>query len=101
MEPNQGGIVQTEAGGWYFFTHHGTGAWEGRCASLLPVTWVDGWPIIGQLGADGIGRMVWSGALPVAGLSVVTPGVGRGPEENRRDGVLRRGRAGRLCDSQL
>ena len=73
MEPNQGGIVQTEAGGWYFLTHHGSGAWEGRCASLLPVTWVDGWPLIGQVGADGIGRMVWSGVLPVAGQPVVSP----------------------------
>jgi beta-xylosidase len=34
-EPNQGGLVQTEKGDWYFFTHHGTGAWEGRCDSLV------------------------------------------------------------------
>ena len=66
-EPNQGGLVQTEKGGWYWFTHHGSGSWEGRCASLLPVTWIDGWPIIGQVGADGIGSMVWSGKMPVAG----------------------------------
>ena len=72
-EPNQGGLVQTEAGGWYFFTHHGTGAWEGRCASLLPVTWMDGWPIIGQVGPDGIGRMVWSGPLPLPGAPVAVP----------------------------
>jgi len=37
-EPNQGGLVQTENGDWYWFTHHGSGDWEGRCASLLPVT---------------------------------------------------------------
>jgi beta-xylosidase len=73
MEPNQGGIVQTEAGDWYFFTHHGTGRWEGRCASLLPVTWIDGWPILGTVGADGIGRMAWSGKKPVAGTPIVTP----------------------------
>jgi len=66
-EPNQGGLVQTEAGGWYWFTHHGTGDWEGRCASLLPVTWVEGWPILGRVGADGIGTMVWSGPKPVPG----------------------------------
>ena len=73
MEPNQGGLVQTEKGGWYFFTHHGTGAWEGRCASLLPVTWIDGWPIIGEVGPDGIGSMVWSGRKPVPGMPVATP----------------------------
>jgi len=72
MEPNQGGIVQTEQGDWYFFTHHGTGSWEGRCNSLLPVTWIDGWPIIGQVGEDGIGSMVWSGNKPVQGMPIVT-----------------------------
>ncbi|MCF7976276.1 MAG: glycoside hydrolase 43 family protein [Phycisphaerae bacterium] len=64
-EPNQGGIVQTEQGDWYFFTHHGSGSWEGRCNSLLPVTWQEGWPILGQVGEDGMGTMVWSGRKPV------------------------------------
>lgn len=41
-EPNQGGIVQTQKGDWYFLTHHGTGDWSGRNMSLLPVNWVDG-----------------------------------------------------------
>jgi beta-xylosidase len=72
-EPNQGGIVQAENGSWCFFTHHGTGDWEGRCASLLPVTWVDGWPIIGNVGSDGIGTMVWSARKPVANSPIVTP----------------------------
>lgn len=72
-EPNQGGIVQTEAGNWYFLTHHGTGDWEGRCASLLPVTWLDGWPILGKVGDDGIGRMVWSGPKPVQGGPRLVP----------------------------
>ena len=71
-EPNQGGLVQAPAGGWYWFTHHGTGDWEGRCASLLPVTWVDGWPILGRVGADDIGTMVWSGKMPVTGSALVT-----------------------------
>ncbi len=72
-EPNQGGLVQTAAGDWYFFTHHGTGAWEGRCASLLPVTWVAGWPIIGGVGADGVGTMVWSARKPLPHSPIVTP----------------------------
>ncbi|MGD0889421.1 MAG: glycoside hydrolase 43 family protein, partial [Acidobacteriaceae bacterium] len=47
-EPNQGGIVQAQDGKWWFFTHQGRGDWEGRAAVLLPVTWIDGWPIIGR-----------------------------------------------------
>lgn len=72
-EPNQGGLVQTEQGNWYFFTHHGAGDWEGRCASLLPVTWMNGWPIIGKVAKDGIGDMVWSGRKPVPDSPIVTP----------------------------
>lgn len=75
-EPNQGGLVQTEQGDWYFFTHHGTGDWEGRCASLLPVTWLDGWPILGQAGNDGIGTMVWSARKPVVNAPILAPQTG-------------------------
>ena len=28
-EPNQGGLVQTQNGDWYFLTHHGKGNWPG------------------------------------------------------------------------
>ncbi|NNM86276.1 MAG: glycosyl hydrolase 43 family protein [Phycisphaerales bacterium] len=72
-EPNQGGLVQLPDRAWYFFTHHGDGDWEGRCASLLPVTWVDGWPIVGKVGRNNIGQMVWSGRMPVTGTPHVTP----------------------------
>lgn len=64
-EPNQGGLIQLPNGQWCFFTHHGTGDWEGRVASLLPVKWIDGWPIVGAVGEDGIGRMVWSAIKPI------------------------------------
>lgn len=76
MEPNQGGLVQTERGDWYFLTHHGTGAWEGRCLSLLPVTWVDGWPLLGAVGADALGTFVWRGRKPVPSTAVVRPQTG-------------------------
>lgn len=72
-EPNQGGIVQAENGEWYFFTHHGAGDWAGRCASLLPVTWIDGWPILGAVGSDGMGTMVWSAPKPLPEARVTTP----------------------------
>lgn len=67
-EPNQGGIVDTVNGDWFFLTHHGHGDWEGRPASLLPVTWIDGWPIPGATDATGKpGLMTWSAKKPLAG----------------------------------
>ena len=68
-EPNQGGIIEGPDGKWYFFTHHGRGGWEGRSASLLPVTWIDGWPIPGNVGEDGLGYMMWSEKMPKQGQS--------------------------------
>lgn len=65
-EPNQGGLIELEEGNWYFFTHHGQGfSFDGRVASLLPVTWMDGWPIIGKPGPDSIGNMVWCAPKPI------------------------------------
>ena len=64
-EPNQGGLIQLTNGEWWFLTHHGTGDWEGRAASLLPITWINGWPIIGEVGSDTIGNMVWSSKKPI------------------------------------
>ena len=64
-EPNQGGIVEGKDGKWYFLTHHGSGDWSGRIMSLLPVTWREGWPIIGHIApGDSMGRMAWGGRHP-------------------------------------
>ncbi|MGN6367633.1 MAG: glycoside hydrolase family 43 protein [Phycisphaerae bacterium] len=63
-EPNQGGLVQVDDGRWWYLTHQGTGDWEGRDMVLLPVSWIDGWPVIGKPGADLIGNMVWSSKMP-------------------------------------
>lgn len=71
VEPNQGGLIELPDGSWWFFTHLGTGNWAGRTAQLLPVTWLDGWPILGQPGPDGIGNMVWSGQKPIPGHAPV------------------------------
>lgn len=74
MEPNQGGIVQGKDGQWYFMTHHGTGDWGGRIVSLLPVTWTDGWPIIGKVLPEGIGAMQWEGRMPYNSSEKLTIG---------------------------
>ncbi|MDV6330122.1 glycoside hydrolase 43 family protein [Asticcacaulis sp. 201] len=66
-EPNQGGFIQSPDGNWWFLTHQGRGDWEGRALCLLPVTWTDGWPIVGTPGDDGIGNMVWQHRLPISG----------------------------------
>lgn len=63
-EPNQGGYLQDGEGNWFFLTHHGSGDWGGREASLLPVTWIDGWPVIGDPDDNQVGRMVLRHALP-------------------------------------
>lgn len=65
---NQGGIVESKDGQWYFLTHHGKGDWSGRIVSLLPVEWNDGWPLMGKISADdSIGKMSWGGTMPAAG----------------------------------
>ncbi len=64
-EPNQGGFLTDDVGNWFFFTHHGHGQWYGRAASLLPVTWIDGWPVVGKPDKDGIGTMVWNPERPI------------------------------------
>jgi beta-xylosidase len=71
--PNQGGLIELASGDWWFITHQGKGDWEGRAMCLLPITWVDGWPIIGKVGADGIGEMVWSAKKPIDGFPIATP----------------------------
>ncbi len=63
-EPNQGGLVTDADGKWWFLTHQGRGDWEGRALCLLPVTWRNGWPVVGQVGADGVGIMVWESGMP-------------------------------------
>ncbi len=73
-EPNQGGIIQTPNGEWYFLTHHGSGGdWSGRNLSLLPIIWIDNFPVIGKPGADKIGTMVWTGKKPIKSTKIIVP----------------------------
>lgn len=64
-EPNQGGLIELPDGRWCFLTHQGKGDWEGRAGVLLPITWVDNWPILGEPGPDGVGNMVWRARQPL------------------------------------
>ena len=42
----QGGLIDTPTGNWYAFLFRDSGA-VGRIPYLVPVTWQDGWPVMG------------------------------------------------------
>ncbi len=48
---HQGGMVQLKNGDWWFIIMQDRGP-IGRVAHLLPVTWKEGWPILGVDGKD-------------------------------------------------
>ncbi|CAM3749162.1 glycoside hydrolase 43 family protein [Flavobacterium chungbukense] len=72
--PHQGGYVETPNGeGWFL---HFQDRWAyGRVVHLQPVTWKDGWPIMGKdTNKDGIGEPVMEYTKPNVGKSYpVTP----------------------------
>ncbi len=75
-QPNQGGLVQTEAGDWWFITHQGrgeNGTYDGRPSHLLPVTWTNGWPIPGLIDKNGAGTILWSAKKPIKGFPIQAP----------------------------
>ena len=48
---HQGGMVQLKNGDWWFVIMQDRGS-IGRVPCLLPVKWVDGWPMLGDNGKD-------------------------------------------------
>jgi len=61
----QGGIVNTPEGKWYAYLFRDNGA-VGRIPWLVPVTWQDGWPVLGDNGKvpDTISLPVSKGLIP-------------------------------------
>lgn len=57
----QGGIIDDENGNWYGIIFQDRGA-VGRVPLVLPVHWVDGWPML----ADESGKAPLTGQLPLA-----------------------------------
>jgi beta-xylosidase len=47
--PHQGALVDTPDDGWWFLHFQDAGVY-GRIVHLQPVTWVDGWPVMGRDG---------------------------------------------------
>lgn len=50
---HQGGMVQLKNGDWWFIIMQDRGP-IGRVPHLVPVEWVDGWPMLGRNGKDAI-----------------------------------------------
>jgi len=71
-EPCQGGLVDAPDGSWWFI-HHQWLNHLGRVADLQPVTWIDGWPIVGKVHADGGGGMIWQYRKPVQDQPILHP----------------------------
>jgi beta-xylosidase len=71
--PGQGGLVDTKEGTWWFIHQQGNSNYLGRQAVLEPVTWIEGWPIIGKVMPDTVGSMVWEHEKPVKGYPVTHP----------------------------
>jgi len=70
----QGGLVQTTQDDWYFLHHWAVMSNPmGRTLALAPVTWINDWPIIGKVEADGVGSMVLKGKKPITGFPIARP----------------------------
>jgi beta-xylosidase len=69
----QGSLIEAPDGRWWFLhqlVQNGEPVFHGRPQCLQPVTWNDGWPLIGvDSDGDGIGEPVWEHEKPVAGES--------------------------------
>jgi beta-xylosidase len=74
--PHQGGWVRA-ADGKDWFLHFQDRKAYGRVVHLQPMTWQDGWPVIGTPGPKpGIGNPVTTYQKPVAGQKVAVPATG-------------------------
>ncbi len=72
----QGSLVQAPDSSWWY-THQlvqARNTFEGRPQLLIPVTWSDGWPLLGEdVTGNGIGNTVWHCRKPVQGKPIAAP----------------------------
>lgn len=71
----QGGLISTPAGDWYAYLFRDFGS-VGRIPYLVPLNWIDGWPV---LGIDGI----VPDTLPLPANHGLSPGIVMSDEFNR------------------
>ena len=71
--PGQGGFVDTPDGRWFWIAQYNRYGSDGRTPCLLPVKWIDNWPIIGDSISDGFGKMNWQMKKPIASTTIILP----------------------------
>ena len=77
----QGGLIDTPEGKWYAYLFKDNGA-VGRVPYLVPVTWKDGWPVLGENGKVPMTLDIPAGGQGVSGVS----GIVASDEFDRRSG---------------
>jgi beta-xylosidase len=84
--PGQGGLVNTPDNRWFWigqFNRINTDKY--RVPHLVPVTWIDDWPVFGVDLKDGKGQMKWELPKPIHGYPIAYPFISDGfdqPELN-------------------
>ncbi len=78
----QGGLIDTPEGKWYAYLFTGNGA-VGRIPYLVPVTWKDGWPVLGEDGKVPMTLDTPAGAQGASGAS----GIVASDEFSRKPGA--------------
>lgn len=71
--PGQGGFVDTPDGRWFWIAQFNRYSSDGRVPCLLPVKWIDDWPVIGDSIAEGYGKMSWQMKKPIPSKTIVLP----------------------------
>ena len=71
--PGQGGYVDTSDGRWFWIGQFTRDYACGRPPHLLPVTWIDDWPVIGVEVKNMEGKMGWQLPKPIMGFSISLP----------------------------
>ena len=71
--PGQGGYVDTPDGRWFWMGQFTRDYACGRPPHLLPVTWIDDWPVIGVDVEDKEGQMAWQLPKPIQGYVPALP----------------------------
>jgi len=72
--PGQGGLVDTPDGRWFYIAQFTDGNAGGRQPHLVPVTWINDWPVVGVNPDDELhGQMVWQYRKPIDGYPICLP----------------------------
>ena len=71
--PGQGGFVDTPDGRWFWIGQLNQLGADGRTPNLIPVTWIDDWPVPGVDIHNKRGKIAWQLPKPVWGQPIHLP----------------------------